>query len=166
MATVAELQKLTDSRFNVLTISPDATVLLAAQKLRNHRVGCLVVVDEDNHLLGVLSERDIVQRAVAERLDPSATSVGEIMTDRVIACSPGASLEDAHKLMSENNIRHLPILKGSVPLALISSRDLLIHRLQEMQNLAGRQRSMLDGLESQHPGITNIRTDDHGRIVI
>jgi CBS domain-containing protein len=166
MASVGELQKLTDSRFNVLTIAPDATVLLAAQKLRNHRVGCLVVVDEDNHLLGVLSERDIVQRAVAERLDPSATSVGEIMTDRVIACSPNASLEDAHKLMSENNIRHLPILKGRTPLALISSRDLLVHRLQEVQNLAGHQRSMLDGLESQHPGITNIQTDGHGRIVI
>jgi CBS domain-containing protein len=166
MSTVADLQKLTDTRYSVLTIAPDAAVLLAAQKLRNHRVGCLIVVDEQNHLVGVISERDIVQKVVAETRDPSSVRVDEIMTDRVIACTAKASLEEAQRLMTENNIRHLPIVNGQKPLALISSRDLLVHRLHQVQNLATRQRSMLDGLENQHPGITNIRTDDHGRIVI
>jgi CBS domain-containing protein len=166
MSTVADLQKLLESHHNVLTIGPEATVLLAAQKLRTHRVGCLVVINEDGHLIGVLSERDVVQKVVAEAGDPSRLTVSDIMTTQVVACSPKASIEEAHKLMSDNNIRHLPIVRSQAPVALISVRDLLTHRLMQAQNLAGRQKSVLDGLETQHPGITSIRTDDHGRIVI
>jgi CBS domain-containing protein len=166
MSTVADLQKLVDNHHSVLTIGPEATVLLAAQKLRSHRVGCLAVVDETGHLIGVLSERDVVQKVVAEAGDPSRLTVADIMTTKVVACSPRTSIDEAHKLMSDNNIRHLPIVRGQTPIALISIRDLLIHRLMQAQNLAGRQRSVLDGLETQHPGITSIRTDDHGRIVI
>jgi CBS domain-containing protein len=125
----------------VFTIEPEATVLAAAELMNQHRIGCLLVC-EGMRIHGILSERDILQRVVAARRDPSTTTVAEVMTVHVIFASPDMPIEQAQRIMMEKRIRHLPVVSGDGQLCgMISigdlnawearSKDATIHWLQE-----------------------------------
>jgi len=103
------MQKIGDvMHADVETIGPEATIQEAAQQMRDGDYGVLPVVDGDN-LLGVITDRDIVVRAVAE--DRSAdTPIREVMTEGVISANEDDSVEDAAQIMSEHQIRRLPIV--------------------------------------------------------
>lgn len=82
-------------------VRPTDTVLVAAQRMRDSNVGFLPVCDDDLHVLGTITDRDIVIRQVAgER--PLKTPVDELMTCDVVACSPGDDVRKAEKLMAEH----------------------------------------------------------------
>lgn len=93
---------------DVQTISPDATIEEAAQEMRDGDFG-LVPVAEDEELLGVITDRDIAIRAVAGGKDPS-TLVREIMSEEVVWASEDDSVEDAARIMSDHQIRRLPVV--------------------------------------------------------
>jgi len=125
----------------VFTITPQASVLAAAELMNQHRIGCLLVC-EGMRVHGILSERDILQRVVAARRDPSTTTVAEVMTVHVIFASPDMPIEQAQRIMMEKRIRHLPVVSGDGQLCgMISigdlnawetrSKDATIHWLQE-----------------------------------
>jgi CBS domain-containing protein len=125
----------------VFTIEPEATVLAAAELMNQHRIGCLLVC-EGTRIHGILSERDILQRVVAARRDPSTTTVAEVMTVHVIFASPDMPIEQAQRIMMEKRIRHLPVVSNDGQLCgMISigdlnawearSKDATIHWLQE-----------------------------------
>jgi len=103
------MQKISDvMSSDVQTISPDATIEEAAQEMRDGDFG-LVPVAEDEELLGVITDRDIAIRAVAEGKDPS-TLVREIMSEEVVWASEDDSVEDAARIMSDHQIRRLPVV--------------------------------------------------------
>jgi CBS domain-containing protein len=125
----------------VFTIEPEATVQAAAELMNQHRIGCLLVC-EGTRIHGILSERDILQRVVAARRDPSTTTVAEVMTVHVIFASPDMPIEQAQRIMMEKRIRHLPVVSDDGQLCgMISigdlnawearSKDATIHWLQE-----------------------------------
>ena len=93
---------------DVQTISPDATIEEAAQEMRDGDFG-LVSVAEDEELLGVITDRDIAIRAVAGGKDPG-TLVREIMSEEVVWASEDDSVEDAARIMSDHQIRRLPVV--------------------------------------------------------
>ena len=93
---------------DVQTISPDATIEEAAQEMRDGDFG-LVPVAEDEELLGVITDRDIAIRAVAGGKDPG-TLVREIMSEEVVWASEDDSVEDAARIMSDHQIRRLPVV--------------------------------------------------------
>lgn len=93
---------------DVQTISPDDTIEEAAQEMRDGDFG-LVPVVEDEELVGVVTDRDIAIRAVAEGKDPS-TPVGEVMSEGVVWVNEDDSVEDAARIMSEHQIRRLPVV--------------------------------------------------------
>jgi CBS domain-containing protein len=93
---------------DVQTISPDDTIEEAAQEMRDGDFG-LVPVVEDEELIGVITDRDIAIRAVAEGKD-SGTPVREVMSEGVVWASEDDSIEDAARIMSDNQIRRLPIV--------------------------------------------------------
>jgi CBS-domain-containing membrane protein len=104
----------------VAVIGPDVWLALAACRMRDRDVGCLPVI-ENGALLGMVTDRDIVVRAVAEGLDPRRAMVREVMSANAIACS----VEQAHVLMAANLIKHLPVLDERERLVgLIALRDL------------------------------------------
>lgn len=95
---------------DVHVISPDATIEEAAQEMRDGHFGLLPVAeDEDEQLLGVITDRDIAVRAVAEGKDPE-TPVGEVMSEGVIWVEEDDSIEDAAQIMSDHQIRRLPVV--------------------------------------------------------
>ncbi|SDV99273.1 CBS domain-containing protein [Nitrosomonas communis] len=93
---------------DVQVISPDATLQEAAQKMRDGDFGVLPVGDMDN-LIGIITDRDIVVRAVAEGMDVD-TPIRDAMSKQIVFANQDDSLEDAARLMSDHQIRRLPVV--------------------------------------------------------
>lgn len=139
MATVRDL--LAAKQTQLLSIGPDATALDAAMLMNEHKVGSLIVL-EASRLCGIVTERDILQRVVAQRRDPPATQVRDIMTADLICCRLHTAVEEARVCMMERRVRHLPVLDEQDKLCgLVSigdlnahearSKDMTIHLLHE-----------------------------------
>jgi len=96
----------------------------AVQSMTNRNVGIVAVLDGDR-LVGLVSERDVVRRVVAEGRDPVSTPVDDIMTTKIVFATPDEAFQDAVQLMDAANIRHLPVVEDGALLSMISVRDLL-----------------------------------------
>ena len=125
MATVKDILTIKGSQ--VLTISPSATVFEAALLMNEHKVGSLLVL-EDGRLAGIVTERDILQRVVAQRRDPGECPIREVMTTELVCGQPHTSLDEARGVMKNRRIRHMPVVDDSDQLlGLISIGDLNAH---------------------------------------
>lgn len=107
----------------VVTIEPGATVLAAARLMNLHRIGSLVVV-EDDRPVGIFTERDVLVRVVAAERDPAQTRIGEVMTERVLTCSPETSLDALRHTMRTERIRHVPVVENGRLRGMVSLGDL------------------------------------------
>jgi CBS domain-containing protein len=125
MATVKDI--LHHKGKHVLSIGPEASVYDAACLMNEHKVGSVLVCDE-GRLAGIFTERDVLQRVVAQRRDPVATRVRDVMTEQVACCQLHTSLDEARGVMKNRRIRHLPVVddNGQI-LGLISIGDLNAH---------------------------------------
>src|ERR1044071_4379586 len=109
---------------DVEKISADATVEQAAKQMKMHNVGILPVVDGDA-VVGVLTDRDLALRAVAERLRPEMTRVRQVMTRKVVSCGGDESVASASELMEKNLIHRLIVLSPDKKLVgIVSLSDL------------------------------------------
>ncbi|HEY7327097.1 MAG TPA: CBS domain-containing protein [Gemmataceae bacterium] len=122
MATVRDI--LAKKGPQVWSIGGEASVLEAARFMTEQKIGAILVLDGE-HIVGMFSERDILQRVVAEGRDPSQITVGDVMTVEVACCTPDTSLEEARGAMKNRRIRHLPVVDGDEHLlGLVSIGDL------------------------------------------
>jgi CBS domain-containing protein len=125
MATVQEI--LTTKGRQVLSIGPQASSLDAAILMNSHKVGSLLVM-ADRTVVGIITERDLLQRVLAERRDPVETPVDEVMTAEVLCCQPGTTIEEARSVMKNRRVRHLPVVDDDGQLfGLVSIGDLNAH---------------------------------------
>lgn len=107
-------------------VSPDATVEDAAETMKTLDIGVLPVCDEDG-LVGILTDRDVVVRVVAEKRDPKAVRVGEAMTPNIVYCFEDDDLSRAASLLAEHQIRRLPVLSRDRNLVgIVSLGDLAV----------------------------------------
>ena len=110
----------------VEVISPEATLQAAAQKMSQFDVGPLPVCDGEQ-LVGMLTDRDITVRAVAEGCDPTTTPVREAMTPEMVYCFEDQAVQEAARLMAQYQIRRLPILNRHKRLVgIVSLADLAV----------------------------------------
>jgi len=166
VSTVNQIERYAKRAGRVLTVSSRSSVSDAARMMRDHQVGSLVVVNEKGEVLGILTERDVINLVVASSRNPAGTPVQEVMTREVISCLPETTVTKAQRIMAQYGIRHLPIIEEGVAVGMISTRDVMAHQLSEAENLARRQSEILNDLESEYPGITKLRRDGSGRIVL
>lgn len=148
------------------TVELDATIAAAAKVMRDQSVGSVLVVERTGRIVGILSEQDIVRGVVAGGLEPSKTKVSDVMTTRVVTATPNTSVKQALETLARFSIRHLPIVRDNRPIGMVSIRDLLGCELKRYRDLATDQGQVLRSLEHVHPGITRIRRDSSGRVVI
>ena len=94
--------------FSVFVVPSTATVLDAVERMNQHRVGAVVVMDQGK-MQGMFTERDVLRRVVGERRDPNTTEVGEVMTRDVICCGPNTDMDDISCIMKDKRVRHLPV---------------------------------------------------------
>ena len=116
----------------VATIAADATVLEAANLMNQRRIGALCVVEGDA-LVGMFTERDILNRVVSAKLDPAGTKVAEVMTTPVTTCGPHGKAADCAAVMSHKRIRHLPVVEDDKLVGLISTGDLMAIQVFQQQ---------------------------------
>jgi CBS domain-containing protein len=115
---------LQDKGQNVWHISPDASVYDAIEIMADKYVGALLVVSEGN-LIGVISERDYARKVILEGKSSKQTQIKEIMTSPAIFVTPEQTIEDCMRIMTENHIRHLPVVEHGKILGVVSIGDLV-----------------------------------------
>ena len=108
-------------------ISSDATLQDAAREMQSDDIGAVLVTDNGD-VAGILTDRDIVVRAVAEGRDPSSTTVGDVATRDVTTLTPDSSVDDAIRIVREKNVRRIPVVEDGRPAGIVSIGDLAIER--------------------------------------
>ena len=106
------------------SLNPDDSVFDALQHMANHNVGAMMVMQQDR-LVGVLSERDYTRKIALAGKSSRETKVKDIMTANVLTVSPQTRTRDCMARMSQNKIRHLPIVDAGKVLGMISIRDIM-----------------------------------------
>jgi CBS domain-containing protein len=140
MATVNDI--LARKGSHVHTAKQDESVLQATQRMNEHQIGALVVVDHHETVVGIFTERDVLRRVVAAQLDPATTTVQQVMSRDIVCCPPETSLEDVQNLMKSQRIRHLPVMGhegnlrglisiGDVNASFATNQEVHLHYLRE-----------------------------------
>jgi CBS domain-containing protein len=110
-----------------IVLDVQATVADAARCMRDRDVGD-VLVRSDGKLCGIVTDRDLVVRALAGEEDPRRQSLGDLCTQELLTLPPEADVEEAMQLMQENAVRRIPIVENEEPVGIVSLGDLAIAR--------------------------------------
>ncbi|MCU1300267.1 MAG: putative signal-transduction protein with domain [Candidatus Sulfotelmatobacter sp.] len=133
MSTLRDLVK--DRR--VYSIEAEKTVLEAARFMMEHNIGALPVL-RNSELIGIFSERDIMNRVVAVGRQPAYTAVSEVMTPNPRAVKLDETVEECLFIMEEFGFRHLPIVEGKELKGLVSLRDVVMRHAAELDRQTRR----------------------------
>ena len=131
MKTVAELLK-SKSVNSVFSIAPDASVLDAVKLMAEKNIGALLIT-KDGELVGIFTERDYSRKLVLAGLSSKDTPVRDVMTANVMYVRPTQTNEECMALMTENRMRHLPVMDNGRLLGLLSIGDLVKDIMSEQQ---------------------------------
>jgi CBS domain-containing protein len=131
MATVQDILRRKGSE--VVSMVADESVVNAARLMNERGIGGVVVMDGGS-MVGIFTERDILRRVVAEHRDPAETKIREVMTSPVTCCPVETSQSECMKVMTENRIRHLPVVRGEDVVGIVTSGDLLAYRVKDQES--------------------------------
>ncbi len=118
---------------NVVTIEPATTLAAAANILAQNRIGALVVTGAGGRIVGILSERDIVQALAARGAKALDAPASEFMTRKVATCGVADTISSIMERMTEGKFRHVPVVEQGQLTGIISIGDVVKHRLMEME---------------------------------
>ena len=121
----------------VVTLSPRASIVEAAQQMGAHSVGAVVVISDDGRPIGFLTDRDIVLRVIAEERDVARTSIADVMTRGTAYLSHDATIEEATEIMRDCGMRRLPLVDeaGRVD-GMVSLDDIVLLLGMELGNVS------------------------------
>ena len=131
MKTVAQLLKHKGN--DIYSVSPDATVRQALEKLVEKNVAGLLVM-ENNQLVGIFTERDYARKVVLKGKNSQDTLIREIMTEKVITITPLTPVDTCMEIMTQRRIRHLPVLHNEAVVGVISIGDLVKFIIEEQKH--------------------------------
>ena len=110
---------------NARSAAPTDSLADAAQAMKQEDVGSLPVV-EGGRLIGILTDRDIVLRAVAERVDPQSIIVGDVASRELVTVEPGQDLDEALALMARHRVRRLPVVEDGRLVGMLAQADVAV----------------------------------------
>jgi len=117
----------------VHTIEPTTNLATAARLLAERKIGALVVTGPDRRVVGIVSERDIVQELAAHGAAALDLPLTEVMTRNVMTCSASDTISSVMERMTEGKFRHLPVVEQGRLSGLVSIGDVVKHRLKQME---------------------------------
>lgn len=132
----------------VWSTAPTACVFEALEIMAERQVGALVVLDEHGRLVGILSERDYARKVILQGRSSKETAVQEIMSTPAIFVSPDYTIADCMQIISENRIRHLPVLDGNKIVGMISIGDLVNWVISEQRETIRHLEAYISGIAS------------------
>ena len=145
MATARDLIK-NKSVNQILSISPDASVLDAIKIMAEHNVGAVLVEKIADKVQGIITERDVILKVEAKDRTAENTKVKDIMTDKVLYVESSQTVEECMELMNAKGIRHLPVYENGDLLGLISIRDVLREVITEQKTMISHLENYISGL--------------------
>jgi len=119
---------------NFWFIDPAATVLDTVKRLNEKKIGALIIMDGDR-LVGIFSERDLVRLMATQGTACLDQPVGDVMTTPVYFVKPGTSVDECMALMTDKQIRHLPVLQGKEVMGVVSNRDVVYEAIDHRESL-------------------------------
>jgi CBS domain-containing protein len=117
----------------VVTIEPNASLTAAVKRLVERNIGALVVTGADSRVVGILSERDIVQQLAASGTAALERPVSEAMTRKVMTCALSDTISSVMERMTQGKFRHLPVVEQSRLAGIVSIGDVVKQRLEQME---------------------------------
>jgi CBS domain-containing protein len=116
----------------VVTVKPTETIGALSQRLRENRIGAAIVSGDGQTVDGVISERDVAYGVAIHKAELHTLAVSALMTKTVVTCSPGESVANVASTMQARNIRHIPVEESGRVVGMISIRDVLNHRTDDL----------------------------------
>ena len=111
----------------LVTVKPDDTILDTAKLMRHHNIGCIPVVERENKVLGVITDRDIVINMAKYNSDPANTCAKEIASDVVYQIKPDVDIKYALDMMQKQRIRRLTVIENDHLVGMLSLGDIAVH---------------------------------------
>ena len=108
---------------NIITIDKDKTIFDACNMYKKHKIGCLIIT-ENNELVGILTERDIIERTICEHRNPETTTVEEVMSSDIKTIHQLATLETAIDIMTKYNVKKLPVVIQAGLVGIVTATDI------------------------------------------
>ena len=133
----------------VVTTKPSDSVSALSRLLRERRIGAVVVSNDGVTIDGFVSERDVAYSLCIHQADLFSMPVSEIMTRDVITCSPDDDVAKVASAMQAHRIRHMPVVEGNRACGMVSIRDLLNVRVDELQKEAAMLRTLANGPQTE-----------------
>jgi CBS domain-containing protein len=130
---------------NVFAVGPEAPVFRALELMSEKHVGALMVLDEDRHLIGVVSERDYARKVALEGRSSKDTPVRDIMTTKLFCVTPKEDIEQCMALMTDKSVRHLPVLDGERLDGVISIGDVVKSMLSQQEFIIEQLEHFING---------------------
>ena len=131
---------------SIHSVNPDISVTECVSQMNEQQIGAMLVI-EDEQLLGIFTERDAITKVLGAGLEPSYTKVSAVMSHNPICVTPTTTLDEAMAIVSNQRIRHLPVVQDGKVLGMVSSGDLthwLVEdrsgEIRELVDIAGRRR--------------------------
>jgi len=127
---------------DVVSISKNKTISDAAKLMTENHIGCLIVRGEYGEYLplkklGILTERDVLKKVVAENLKPRKTRIQEVMSRPIITVETKTPIHEVSKIMDENNIRRVAVVKDNTVVGIVTARD--IYRRYRVRSIHGHK---------------------------
>ena len=130
---------------NVISISPDASVFDAIKLMADENIGSLVVLDDDDGLAGIVTERDYARKVIVKGRSSHDTRVAEIMTVDVMTAGSDDTVNSCMEIMTEKKIRHLPVVEDDRVVAMISIGDLVQAIIADQQEAIEQLEQYISG---------------------
>ncbi|MFC7441305.1 CBS domain-containing protein [Laceyella putida] len=131
---------------NVTSVRPQENVFSVARKMREQNIG-MVPVMENGQLKGIVTDRDLVTRGIAQK-KPNSGNVGDIMSTNIVCGTPDMSVAEAAQLMAEAQVRRLPVVENNQVVGVVSLGDMAVE--QPYQNEAGQALNEISETHNPH----------------
>ena len=125
-------QILKDKEGKIWSVAPRETAYNALQIMSDQNLGALLVIDKRG-VVGIFSERDYARKVILKGKSSKTTSVSELMTKKVLYIDPGTTVEDCMALMTEKNVRHLPVIEKNQLVGLVTVGDVLKQLIEDQK---------------------------------
>lgn len=111
----------------IVTVDIDNTIIDASRVYRDNKVGCLIITDNEQ-VVGIVTQRDLIERTICNNLNPEKTKIGEIMSKNIKTINSNDRVEKALDLIKKNKIKRLPVISGDKLVGIVTVTDIAYSR--------------------------------------
>ena len=138
-------QILTSKGGDIVSIGPSARIADVAALMGKKRIGAIVVLEADDRIVGIISERDVTRGLAEHGAGLLSMTTDQIMTRDVVTCTPEDGTDKLMRKMTTGRFRHLPVVENAKMVGIVSIGDIVKHRLEELENEASLLQDYIAG---------------------